>query len=89
MNGDFSRATRPPSWSDAHPQRQLVRQRLRIPRQLGDLLRRGDVTRKEDDSAEIEFLRERLKIGGDRMPGKSCERQLTDLATHILQRHCC
>ena len=44
---------------DADPERQLLRERLRLARDLGDLIGRHDVAREEDDAAEIELARER------------------------------
>ena len=47
---------------DAHPQRQLVRQRLRLARDLGHLIRRHDVAREQDDRRRD---RTRARASGD------------------------
>ena len=85
----FRRATRPPSWSVLTHRGSSVAIVLALACHLGDLLRLDDVAGEENDSAEIEFLREQLQIGGNRVSGKPRDCQLTDLATHILQGHCC
>ena len=48
VNGALSRAT-PAFLIDAHPERQLPRQRLRLARDFGDLIRSHDVAREEND----------------------------------------
>ena len=66
---------------DAHPERQLGRQRLHVVRQLGHLLGRLDVAREEDDAAERELARERSHLGSDGRAGQAADQQLTDVAT--------
>ena len=57
---------------DAHPERQPRRQRLHVVRELGHLLGRLDVARKEDDAAQRELARERSHLGGDRLSPAGC-----------------
>ena len=59
VNGDFKPRDPAALLIDADPQRQLLRERLRLARDLGDLLRLLDVAREEDDPAEIELPRQR------------------------------
>ena len=71
---------------DAHPQWQAVvgmYQRLRFARQVGNLVRRFDVAREQDDSAEIELTRQRLEVRWNRMARKSGYGKLTDVTTNV------
>ena len=71
----------------AHPQRQLLRERLRFPGQLRHLIGRDHVAREEDDAAEIELAGERAKIGGNRITGKPGDRELPDVTADVAERH--
>ena len=72
---------------DADPQRDLRRERLRLPRQIRDLLGRLDVAREEDDAAEIELARERSGLGRQIVSVESHDRQLSHVATQVPKRH--
>ena len=72
---------------DADPERQLLGERLRLARQIGDLLGLVDVAREEDDAAEVELARKRPQLGRNRVAGEAGDRKLADVATDILQRH--
>ena len=72
---------------DADPERELPRQRLRLARDLGDLLRGLDVAREEDDAAEIELLRQCAEIGWDTVAGKPRDRELARLPDGVADRH--
>ncbi len=72
---------------DADPQRQLLRQRLRLPRHLGHLIRLLDVAREEDDAAEVELARERSHLGGNLVTAEARDRQLTDVSTNLSRDH--
>ena len=71
----------------AHPQRQLLRERLCFPGQLRDLIGRDHVTREEDDAAEIELASERAKIGRNRISGKPGDGELPDVTTNVAKGH--
>ena len=70
---------------DAHPQRHLGRERLRVARHLGHLFGRLDVTSEKDDAAKIELASEEPEILRNRTPGEADNRQLPDMTTYILQ----
>ncbi len=72
---------------DAHPERQLVRQRLRLARNLRDLLRLDDVPGEQDDAAEIELAREGAQVRRDRLARKSRDCELTDVPAKIAHAH--
>ena len=80
MNGAFSRATRPPSWSTLTQSGRLGRQRLDVVRQLGHLLRRLDVAREQDHAAERELARQRSQLRRDRRARQAADQQLADVA---------
>jgi len=58
-------------------------ERLRFARQVGDLVRRFDVAREQDDSAEIELTRQRFEVRWNRMARKSGYGKLTDVTTNV------
>ncbi len=72
---------------DADPERQLPRERLRLACDLGDLLWGLDVARKEDDAAEVEFLRQGAEIGWNTVAGEPRDRQLARLPDGVADRH--
>ncbi len=90
---DGERALEPrdaaPFLIDAHPQRQLAGQPPGVARDLRNLLGLGDVARKEDHAAEVEFRRQPPQFIRNRMPREAGNHQLANLATNPLRRHCC
>ena len=72
---------------DAHPKRQLLRERLRVARHLGHLIRGHDVAREENDPAEIELARERPEVRRDGIAGEPGNRELADVTTNVAKRH--
>ena len=72
---------------DAHPERQLLRQRLRLARDLGDLIGSDDVAREENDATEIELTRERSEIRRDGIAGEPGNRELADVTTNVAKGH--
>jgi len=53
---------------DAHPQGQFRCEFLRVPRHLGDLFRRFNITAEENDPAEIELARKSRRSCGIERP---------------------
>ena len=88
VNGPFSRATRPPSWSTLTHSGSSCGQRLRLAREVGDLLGLVDVAGEEDHAAEIELAGERLELRRDRVAGEAGDRQLTDVPSNVAWKHC-
>src|SRR5213079_1896511 len=72
---------------DADPQRQFLRERLRLARQLRHLLRLGDVAREEDHAAEIERLREPPQVFGNRVAREAGDRELSRMTAEVPERH--
>ena len=72
---------------DTDPERDLPGERLRFPRELGDLLRAFHVAREQNDAAQVELARQALHLGRDRMAVEPDERELPRMAAQIPQRH--
>jgi hypothetical protein len=68
---------------DADPERKLGGERLRLARQIGDLLRRLDVAREEDHAAEIELAGEGAHLGRHRVPLESNDRELANVTSDV------
>src|SRR5262249_33919179 len=71
----------------ANPERKFGCERLGIARHLGDLFRRLNVTPEIDYPAQIEVPREPAEILGNGMASESRQRELADMAAHILHGH--
>ena len=71
---------------DADPEWHLGCQRLHVTGKLGDLLRRLDVAREQDDASELKLTRERPQLDGDSRPRHAANQQLADVAANA-QRH--
>ena len=87
VNGRFSRATRPPSWSTLTQSGVSPASSCDCARQVGDLLRRLDVAREEDHAAEIELARDRAHLGRDREAVEPDDGELSDVAAQVPQGH--
>ncbi len=87
VNGSLSRWTRPPSWSTLNQSGVSLRQRLAGQGQLGDLGRRLDVAREDDQPAEIEFAGDLAHLGRQRQPVEAADQQLADVGPDVSQRH--
>ena len=73
---------------DAHPERQLPGERLRVARDIGHLIGRHDVAREENDPAEIELPREQSEIRRNGIAGEPGNRELTDVTTNVATGTC-
>ena len=81
VNGSFSRATRPPSWSTLTHAGMLAAQRLALGGELGHLLRRFDVAAEQDHAAQIELARQRAQFHRDGRAGQAADQKLSNVAS--------
>ena len=72
---------------DAHPEGQLLRKSLRLPRHLSHLIRGLDISREENDAAQVELARDRSHFGGNLVTAEARDRQLTDVSTDLSRDH--
>ena len=81
MNGDFSRATRPPSWSMLTQSGTSATSRAASYAQLGDLRGLGDVPREEDDASQPEVPGKRPQFDRDLGAVEPRHQEPADLTT--------